>query len=46
MIRLATEGLDKHEALGGGKEWVIRNSLVGASQEQTTAVHGVTGIRR
>ena len=33
MIRLAAEGQDKHEALGAGKEWVIRNPLVGASRE-------------
>jgi len=33
MIRLAAEGQDRHEALGGGKEWVIRNPLVGASRE-------------
>jgi ATP-dependent exoDNAse (exonuclease V) alpha subunit len=41
MIRLAAEGQGKHEALGGGKEWVIRNLLVGASEEQTKAVHHV-----
>ena len=41
MIRLAAEGQDKHEAWGAGKEWGIRNPLVGASQEQTKAVHHV-----
>jgi conjugative relaxase-like TrwC/TraI family protein len=45
MIRLAAEGQNKHEALGGGKEWVIRNPLVGTSQEQTKAVHHVLGSR-
>jgi conjugative relaxase-like TrwC/TraI family protein len=45
MIRLAAEGKDKHEALGAGKEWGIRNPLVGASQEQTKAVHHVLGSR-
>jgi conjugative relaxase-like TrwC/TraI family protein len=41
MIRLAAEGQGKYEALGGGKEWVIRNLLVGASEEQARAVHYV-----
>ena len=45
MIRLAAEGQDKHEAWGAGKEWGIRNPLVGASQEQTKAVHHVLGSR-
>jgi len=31
MIHLAQQGQGKHEALGGGKEWVIRHPLVGAS---------------
>jgi conjugative relaxase-like TrwC/TraI family protein len=41
MIRLAADGKGRHEALGGGKEWIIRNPLVGASQEQTKAVYHV-----
>jgi conjugative relaxase-like TrwC/TraI family protein len=41
IIGLAAEGRGKHEPLGGEKEWVIRNPLVGASQEQTKAVHHV-----
>jgi len=43
MIRLAADGQGKHEALGGGKEWIIRNPLVGASEEQAKAVHHVLG---
>src|SRR5262249_16831917 len=43
MIRLAADGLEKYEALGGGKEWIIRNPLVVASQEQTKTVHHVLG---
>src|SRR6516164_9998509 len=43
MIRLATDGQEKYEALGGGKEWIIRNPLVGASEEQTKTVHHVLG---
>ena len=45
MIRLTAEGQDKHEALGGGKEWVIRNPLVSASREQRKAVHHVLGSK-
>jgi conjugative relaxase-like TrwC/TraI family protein len=45
MIRLAAEGQGKHEALNGGKEWVIRNPLVGGSEEQTKAVHHVLGSK-
>jgi hypothetical protein len=45
MISLAVEGQGKHEALGGGKDWIIRNPLVGASQEQTKAVHHVLGSK-
>src|SRR5262249_13003529 len=41
MIGLATEGRGKYESLGGEKEWVIRNPLVDADQEQTKAVHHV-----
>jgi hypothetical protein len=43
MIRLAAKGQGKHEALDGGKEWVIRHPLVGASEEQKKAVHYVLG---
>jgi ATP-dependent exoDNAse (exonuclease V) alpha subunit len=43
MIHLAAEGRGKHEALGSGKEWVIRHPLVGASEEQRMAVHHVLG---
>ena len=43
MIRLAAQGQGKHQALNGGKEWVIRNPLVGGSEEQTKAVHHVLG---
>ena len=45
MIHLAAEGQGKHEALGGGKEWVIRNFIGGGSEEQTKAVHHVLGSR-
>jgi conjugative relaxase-like TrwC/TraI family protein len=45
MIRLAAQGQGKHEALGGGKEWVIRHPLVGASEEQNQAVHHVLGSK-
>jgi len=40
---LAADGQEKYEALGGGKEWIIRNPLVGASEEQTKTVHHVLG---
>jgi hypothetical protein len=36
---LGAEGQGKHEPLNGGKEWVIRDHLVGASEEQSKAVH-------
>src|SRR5260370_37301786 len=45
MIQLAAGGQGKHEALGGGKEWVIRNPLVAGSEEQTKAVHHVLGSK-
>ncbi len=32
MIHLAAEGQGKHEALSGGKEWVIRHPLVGGQR--------------
>ena len=38
MIHLAAQGQGKHEALGGGKEWIIRHPLVAASEEQSQAV--------
>jgi conjugative relaxase-like TrwC/TraI family protein len=41
MIQLAAEGQGKHEALNGGKEWVIRHPLVAASDEQSKAVRHV-----
>jgi ATP-dependent exoDNAse (exonuclease V) alpha subunit len=41
MIRLAEEGRGKHEALNRAKEWVIRHSQVGATEEQAKAVHHV-----
>ena len=43
MIHLAAQGQGKHEALGGGKEWVIRHPLVAASEEQSKAVRHVLG---
>jgi AAA domain len=45
MIHLAAQGQDKHEALGGVKEWIIRHPLVGASEEQSQAVHHVLGSK-
>jgi AAA domain len=45
MIGLAAEGQNEYEALGGGKEWFIRNPLLGASEEQTKAVHHVLGSK-
>jgi len=45
MIRLAADGKGRHGALGGGKEWIIRNSLVGLSEEQTKVVHHVLGSK-
>ena len=45
MIQLAAEGQGKHEALNGGKEWVIRNPLVGGSEEQSKAVRHVLGSK-
>jgi hypothetical protein len=45
MILLAQQGQGKHEALGGGKEWVIRHPLVGASEEQSQAVHHILGSK-
>ena len=41
MIHLAAQGQGKHEALGGGKEWIIRHPLVVASEEQSKAIHHV-----
>jgi hypothetical protein len=43
MIQLAEEGQGKYEPLDGGKEWVIRNPVVGVSEEQSKAVHHVLG---
>ena len=45
MIQLAAEGQGKHEALNGGKEWVIGNPLVGGSEEQSKAVRHVLGSK-
>jgi hypothetical protein len=45
MMQLAAKGQGKHEALNGGKEWVIRHPLVSASEEQSKAVHHVLGSR-
>jgi hypothetical protein len=45
MIRLAAQGQGEHEALGGAKEWIIRHPLVGASEEQSKAVHHVLGSK-
>src|SRR5271165_2263426 len=45
MIQLAAEGKGKYEALGGGQEWVIHHPLVGASEEQSKAVHHVLGSK-
>ena len=45
MIQLAAEGQGKHEALNGGKEWVVRNPLVGGSEEQSKAVRHVLGSK-
>jgi AAA domain len=44
-IHLAAEGQGKHEPLGGGKEWIIRNPLVGRSEELSKAVHHVLGSK-
>ena len=43
MIQLAAEGQGKYEPLGGGKKWVVRNPLVGVSEEQSKPVHHVLG---
>ena len=43
MIHLAARGQSKHEALGGGKEWIICHPLVGASEEPSKAVRHVLG---
>jgi hypothetical protein len=45
MIHLAPQGQGKHKALGGGKEWVIRNTNVGSSEEQSKAVHHLLGSK-
>jgi hypothetical protein len=45
MIHLVAEGQGKHEALGGGKEWAIRDPLVASSEQQTMAVRHVLGSR-
>ncbi len=45
MIHLAAEGQGKHEPLGGGTEWAIRNPLVGGSEEQSKAVHHTLGSK-
>jgi hypothetical protein len=45
MIQLATEGQGKHEALNSGEERVIRNPLVGGSEEQSKAVRHVLGSK-
>ena len=45
MIHLAAQGQGKHEALGGGKEWIIRHPLVGASNEQSQVVHHILGSK-
>jgi hypothetical protein len=45
MIQLAAEGQGKREALNGGKEWVVRNPLVGGSEEQSKAVRHVLGSK-
>jgi hypothetical protein len=41
MIHIAAEGQGKYNALACGKEWVIRNPLVGGSEEQSKAVRHV-----
>jgi hypothetical protein len=43
MIQQAAEGQGKYEPLGDGKEWVVRNPLVAASEEQSKAVRHVLG---
>jgi TrwC relaxase len=43
MIHLAEQGQGKREALGSGKEWIIRHPLVGASNEQSQMVHHILG---
>ena len=45
MIDLAAQGQGKHAALGGGKEWIIRHDLVGASEEKSQAVLHVLGSK-
>jgi conjugative relaxase-like TrwC/TraI family protein len=45
MIHLAAQGQGKHEALGSGKEWIIRHPLVSASEEQSKAVYHVLGSK-
>jgi hypothetical protein len=45
MIHLAAQGQGKQEALGGGKEWIIRHTLVGASEEQSKTVHHGLGSK-
>ncbi len=41
--RLADGGQGKYEPLGAGKEWVVRNPLVAANEEQSRAVLHVLG---
>ena len=45
MIHLAAQGQGKRDALGGGKEWIIRHPLVAASEEQSQAVLHVLGSK-
>ena len=45
MLHLAAEGQGKHKPLGAGKEWAIRDPLVGGSAEQSKAVHHVLGSK-
>src|SRR6202035_1744469 len=45
MIQLAAEGQGKHEALNGGKEGVVRDPLVGGSEERSKAVRHVLGSK-
>ena len=45
MIQLAAEGQGKHKALNGGREWVIRNPLIGGSEEQSDVVRHVLGSK-
>jgi hypothetical protein len=45
MIHLAEQGQGQHEALGSGKEWIIRHPLVGASNEHSQVVHHILGSK-